>query len=110
MLLRLAYLGITNAIRLLRLLLGSDRDKDAEILALRHQLAVLNRQFGEQRIRFDLLIEPGWPRCCTSCPDPACTACGCWPVPTPSCAGIVTSSHSATRRRLVLAGGADHAP
>jgi transposase len=53
MLLRLAYLGITNAVALLRLLPGSDRDKDAEILALRHQLAVLQRQLGEQRIRFD---------------------------------------------------------
>ena len=39
MLLRLAYLGITNAFTLLRLLPGSDRDTDAEILALRHQLA-----------------------------------------------------------------------
>jgi hypothetical protein len=33
MLLRLAYLGITSAFALLRLLPGSDRDKDAEILA-----------------------------------------------------------------------------
>src|SRR5437762_13156923 len=54
MLLRLAYLGITNALTLLRLLPGSDRDKDAEILALRHQLAVLQRQLGGQRIRFQL--------------------------------------------------------
>jgi transposase len=53
MLLRLAYLGITNAFALLRLLPGSDHDKDAEILALRHQLAVLQRQLGGQRIRFD---------------------------------------------------------
>src|SRR3954471_1389848 len=53
MLLRLAYLGITNAFTLLRLLPGSDRDKDAEILALRHQLAVLHRQLGGQRVRFD---------------------------------------------------------
>ena len=52
MLLRLAYLGITNAFALLRLLPGSNRDKDAEILALRHQLAVLHRQLGEQRVRF----------------------------------------------------------
>jgi transposase InsO family protein len=52
MLLRLAYLGITNAFALLRLLPGSDRDKDAEILTLR-QLAVLHRQLGGQRIRFD---------------------------------------------------------
>jgi len=35
MLLRLAYLGITNEFALLRLLPGSDGDKDAEILALR---------------------------------------------------------------------------
>jgi transposase InsO family protein len=53
MLLRLAYLGITNAFVLLRLLPGSDRDRDAEILALRHQLAVLHRQLGEQRVRFE---------------------------------------------------------
>jgi hypothetical protein len=53
MLLRLAYLGITNTFALLRLLPGSDRDKDAEILALRHQLAVLQRQLGEQRVRFE---------------------------------------------------------
>jgi putative transposase len=53
MLLRLAYLGITNAFALLRLLPGSNRDKDTEILALRHQLAVLHRQLGEQRVRFE---------------------------------------------------------
>ena len=53
MLLRLAYLGITNAFALLRLLPGSDRDKDAEILALRHQLTVLQRQLDGQRVRFE---------------------------------------------------------
>src|SRR3954468_12909836 len=52
MLLRLAYLGATNALALLRLLPMSDRDKDAEILALRHQLAVLERQMGRTRVRF----------------------------------------------------------
>ena len=52
MLLRLAYLGVTNAFALLRLLPRSDHDKDAEILALRHQIAVLQRQLGEQRVRF----------------------------------------------------------
>jgi hypothetical protein len=53
MLLRLAYLGITNAFALLRLLPGSDRDKDTEILALRHQLMVLQRQLGGQRVWFE---------------------------------------------------------
>src|SRR5204862_3887802 len=37
----------------------SDHDKDAEILALRHQLAVLQRQLGEQRIRFEP-ADPAW--------------------------------------------------
>jgi hypothetical protein len=36
----------------LRLLPMSDRDKDAEILALRHQLAVLQRQLGNEKARF----------------------------------------------------------
>src|SRR6058998_3466964 len=53
MLLRLAYLGITKTFALLRLLPGSDRDKDTEILGLRHQLAVLHRQLGGQRVRFE---------------------------------------------------------
>ena len=51
-LLRLAYLGVTNAFALLRLLPMSDRDKDVEILALRHQIAVLERQLGKNRPRF----------------------------------------------------------
>ena len=52
MVLRLAYLGITHAFALLGLLPGNDRDKDAEILALRHQLAVPQRQPDGQRVRF----------------------------------------------------------
>jgi hypothetical protein len=30
----------------------SDRDKDAGILALRHQIAVLERQLGGKKVRF----------------------------------------------------------
>jgi putative transposase len=52
-LLRLAYLGVTNVFAVLRLLPMSDRDKDAEILALRHQIMVLQRQLGTQQVRFD---------------------------------------------------------
>ena len=52
MLLRLAYLGVTHALTLLRLLPMSDRDKDAEILALRHQITVLERQLHGEKIRF----------------------------------------------------------
>ncbi|GAA2788225.1 integrase core domain-containing protein [Saccharopolyspora taberi] len=52
MLLRLAYLGVANAFAVLRLLPMSDRDKDVEILALRHQITVLERQLGQGRARF----------------------------------------------------------
>ncbi|WP_019030671.1 hypothetical protein [Salinispora arenicola] len=52
MLLRLVYLGVTSALALLRLLPMSDRDKDAEILALRHQIRVLERQLGGERVWF----------------------------------------------------------
>lgn len=47
MLLRLAYLAVTNTFTLLRLLPMSERDKDIEILALRHQMLVLQRQAGK---------------------------------------------------------------
>ena len=52
MLLRLVYLSVTNVFALLRLLSASDRDKDIEILALRHQITVLQRQLGTTRPRF----------------------------------------------------------
>jgi hypothetical protein len=49
----LAYLTVTNAFAALRLLPVSDRDKDVEILVLRHQIAVLERQLGaDTRVRF----------------------------------------------------------
>jgi transposase InsO family protein len=51
-LLRLAYLGVTKAFAVLRLLSMSDGDKDVEILALRHQITVLERQLGKDRVRF----------------------------------------------------------
>jgi hypothetical protein len=51
-LIRFAYLAVTNAFAVLRLLPRSDRDKDIEILALRHQLRVLQRHLDGQRVRF----------------------------------------------------------
>ncbi|MET7401550.1 hypothetical protein ABZS66_49530 [Dactylosporangium sp. NPDC005572] len=53
MLLRLAYLAVTNAFAMLPLLPMSERDKDVEILALRHQITMLERQLGNDRPRFD---------------------------------------------------------
>ncbi|QTI90418.1 integrase core domain-containing protein [Streptomyces sp. AgN23] len=52
MLLRLAYWGVTHAFAMLRLLPMGDRDKAVEILALRHQIVVLERQLGKDRVRF----------------------------------------------------------
>jgi putative transposase len=51
-LLRLAYLTVTNAFAALRLLPVGDRNKDVEILALRHQITVLERQLGADRVKF----------------------------------------------------------
>jgi len=45
--LRLSYLALTNVFAFVRLLPMSDVDKDVEILALRHQLAVLQRQIDK---------------------------------------------------------------
>jgi len=52
-LLRFAYLAVSNTFAVLRLLSMSDREKDAEILALRHQVRILQRQLGGQRVRFE---------------------------------------------------------
>jgi hypothetical protein len=51
-LLRLAYLGVTNALAMLRLLPMSDQANDAEILALRHRITVLEWQLRGEKIRF----------------------------------------------------------
>jgi putative transposase len=49
-LLCLTYLAVANTCALVRLLTMSDREKDVEILALRHQSLVLRCWYG--RIRF----------------------------------------------------------
>jgi hypothetical protein len=94
-LLRLAYLGVTNAFAMLRLLPMSDRDKDAEILALRHQITVLERQLGKDRVRFDATDRRSWRRC-TGCRWTCSVGCDCWCVRTRSFAGTGTWSHTAT--------------
>jgi len=48
----LAYLGVTNALAMLRLPPMSDRAKDVEILALRHQITVLQRQLHGKKVQF----------------------------------------------------------
>ena len=70
MLLRLSYLALTGMVTLLRLLPMSNADKDIEILALRHQLAVLQRRVDKPR----LTPPPGRSSlpCSTRSPDPPC--------------------------------------
>ena len=86
-LLRLVYLGVTNAFAMLRLLPMSDRDKDSEILALRHQIGVLERQLGGDRVRFArsdrVFLAALLHRLPTAASD-------CWCAPTRCCAGTVT--------------------
>jgi putative transposase len=47
---RLRYLVLTNVFTFIRLLPMSDVDKNVEILALRHQLAILQRQIDRPRL------------------------------------------------------------
>jgi putative transposase len=49
-LLRLPYLALTSVFALIHLLPMSDTNKDIEILTLRHQLVVLQRQIGKPRL------------------------------------------------------------
>jgi putative transposase len=49
-LLRPPYLALTSVFAFIRLLPMSDTDKDIEILTLRHQLAVLQRQIDKPRL------------------------------------------------------------
>jgi putative transposase len=50
MLLRLPYLALTGVFTFVRLLPMSDSDKNVEILMLRHQLAILQRQIDKPRL------------------------------------------------------------
>ncbi|MFJ8932913.1 MULTISPECIES: hypothetical protein [unclassified Streptomyces] len=51
MLQRLICRGVTNVLAMLRLLPMSNRD-EVEILAPRHQITVLQRQLGKERVQF----------------------------------------------------------
>ncbi|MFB4295172.1 hypothetical protein [Actinomadura sp. NTSP31] len=51
-LLRSAYLTVANTFAALRLLPMTDREQEAEIPVLRHQVAVLERQLAGKRVRF----------------------------------------------------------
>jgi hypothetical protein len=89
-LIRLAYLGVTNALALLRLLPMSDRDKDAEILALRHQITILERHLHGEKIRFTSADRALLAALLHRLPATCCAPSGCWSARRPCCAGTAT--------------------
>jgi putative transposase len=96
-LLRIAYLGVTNVFAVLRLLPSSDRDKDVEILALRHQITVLQRSWAPRRCGWTGLTGRSGRPYYTGRHATCCVGCGCWCSRTLSCAGTATCSPAATR-------------
>jgi hypothetical protein len=72
--LRLAYLAVLRVFGWLPLPARSDRAKDAEILILRHQVAVPQRQVKTPRLsRAGRAVLAACPGCC---PSVACASCG----------------------------------
>ena len=84
----------------LRLLPMSDRDKDVEILALRHQITVLERQLGTTRPRFTPTDRTFLAALLHRLPrGRAAAGSGCWSGRTRCCAGTATCWPDATATR-----------
>jgi putative transposase len=58
-------LTVVNMFAVLGLVSVNDRDKDIEILVLRHQVAILERHLAERRRVSPLRTGLCWQRCCT---------------------------------------------
>ena len=71
-------------------------DKNAEILALRHQITVLERQLGTTRPRFSRATGRSWPPCCTGSHATCSAGSGCWSGRRQCCAGTATCWRAAT--------------
>jgi hypothetical protein len=70
---RFAYLAVLRVFGWLALLARSDRAKDAEILILRHQVAVLQRQVKIPRLSWaDRRSWPRWHGCCPAVISASC--------------------------------------
>jgi putative transposase len=105
MCLRFLFLLATRLAAWLRLSRREEAWMTAEILILRHQLAVLQRRQPRRpklnwADRALLAALPG------VIPKPAARGCGLWSPRTPSCAGTATSSGAARRRGPCAAGPA----
>ena len=71
--LRLAYFAVLRVFGWLALLARSDCAKDAEILILRHQVAVLQRQVKTPRLSgLTGRSWPRWPGCCPAVISVSC--------------------------------------
>jgi hypothetical protein len=81
---------VTNAIALLRLLPMTDRDKDAEILALRHQVTVLERHLRGEKTRFTPADPALLDALLHRLPATCSVRSGCWSARRPFCDGSVT--------------------
>jgi hypothetical protein len=98
-LLRLAYLGVTNTFAMLRLLSKGDREKELEILVLRHQIGVLQRPLGGMKVQFAPADRVFLAALLCRLPGTGCAGCGYWCAPTRSCAGTATCWPDATPPR-----------
>jgi hypothetical protein len=90
MLLRLAYLGITNAFALLRLLPGTSATRTSRSSRYGISSRVLQRQLDGQQVRFEPVDRAWLAALCTRCHDRVCAAYGCWSVPTRSSRATAT--------------------
>ncbi|MFC0435643.1 hypothetical protein [Kutzneria buriramensis] len=90
MLVRFAYLAVTHAFSALRRSRTTDRDKDVEILALRHQLTVLQRQLGDQRPKLAPKTERSSQHFSLRWLARRYAGSDCWSDRTLCCAGIAT--------------------
>ena len=108
-LIRFTYLAVTNAFAVLRLLPRSDRDKDIEILALRHQLNVLQRHLDGRRVRFTPAERAFLAALVTSLPRGTIRRLQLLVSPTPSYDGTETSSPGGTHNAAGPSARADRA-
>lgn len=70
---RFAYLAVLRMFGWIALIARSDRAKDAEILMLRHQVAVLQRQVKALRLSLPTGQSwPHWPGCCPMASSASC--------------------------------------